>query len=209
MAGAITALQQQKHNAERVNVFVDGEYAFAVSLDAATHLRKGQVLDDAEIELLRHDDTYEQAYQKALRYLGARPRSVAEVERALRDKGCADDAIAAALQRLVDQHYLGDDEFAAFWLENRNRFRPRSAAAIRQELRQKGVDRESIDSALQGLDEDAAAWAAATGKIDHWQALPKAEFEHKLTGFLARRGFGFDIVRRTVRRAWEQANEDQ
>jgi len=208
VAGVITALQQQKHNAERVNVFVDDAYAFAVSLDAATYLRKGQVLDDAEIELLQHDDTHEQAYQKALHYLGARPRSIAEVERSLRDKGCADDAIAAALQRLVDHHYLDDDEFAAFWLENRNRFRPRSAAAIRQELRQKGVDREIIDSTLKDLNEDDAAWAAATSKIDRWQALPKAEFEHKLTGLLARRGFGFDTVRRTVRRAWEQVNED-
>jgi regulatory protein len=207
VAGTITALQQQKHDAARVNVFVDGVYAFAVSLNSAARLYKGQVLDDAEIEQLQHDDTHERAYQKALVYLGARPRSMAEVERHLREKGCADDAIAAAMQRLVEQQLLGDEDFAQFWLENRNRFRPRSAAAIRQELRQKGVDRATIDSTLEGMNEDDAAWAAAVSKLDRWRTLPKEEFEHKLTGFLARRGFDYSTVRRTVRRAWEQANE--
>lgn len=207
MAGTITALQLQKHDVARVNVFIDGAYAFAISLMAAARLTKGQALDDAEIEQLQRDDTYERAYQKALVYLGARPRSVAEVERHLHAKGCAADAIAAALQRLVDQHLLGDEDFAQFWLENRNRFRPRSAAAIRQELRQKGVDRVTIDSTLQGMNEDDAAWAAAAPKLDRWQTLPKEEFDHKLTGFLARRGFSYETVRRTVRRAWEQVSE--
>ena len=207
MAGTITALQLQKHDATRVNVFVDGAYAFAISLNAAAHLYKGQILDDTEIEQLKCDDSWEQTYQKALTYLGARPRSVAEVERHLRAKGCTDDAVAAALQRLVDQQLLGDEEFAQFWLENRNRFRPRSAAAIRQELRQKGVDRDTIDGALQGMNEEEAAWAAVAPKLDRWRMLPKEEFDHKLTGFLARRGFDYATVRRTVRRAWEQVNE--
>ena len=45
-------------------------------------------------------------------------------------------------------------------------------------------------------------------KLDRWRTLPKEEFEHKLTGFLARRGFDYETVRRTVRRAWaNKANE--
>ena len=46
-------------------------------------------------------------------------------------------------------------------------------------------------------------------KLDRWRTLPKDEFEHKLTGFLARRGFGFDTVRRTVRRAWKAGQEPE
>ncbi len=114
---------------------------------------------------------------------------------------------ASAIARLVEHHYLDDEEFARYWLENRNRFRPRSAKAIRYELRQKGVDREAIEAALEGMDEDDAAWDAATSKLDRWRNLPEDEFEHKLSGFLARRGFGFATVRRTVQRAWRKLSK--
>ena len=111
--------------------------------------------------------------------------------------------------RLVEHHYLDDEEFARYWLENRSRFRPRSAKAIRYELRQKGVDREAIDAALEGMDEDDAAWDAAASKLDRWRNLPEDEFERKLSGFLARRGFSFATVRRTVQRAWKTIQEPE
>ncbi len=41
MSGIITALQIQKRNKERVNLFLDGEFAFAISLLDAARLRKG------------------------------------------------------------------------------------------------------------------------------------------------------------------------
>jgi regulatory protein len=209
MAGHITSLQQQKNNAERVSVFLDGEFAFGVTLDAALHLTKGQFLSDADIAALQDHDEHERAYQSALHFLGSRPRSSAEVRRNLNEKGFGEEVIAGVVARLLEHRYLDDEEFARYWLDNRNRFRPRSAKAVRYELRQKGVDRDSIEAALEGMDEDEAAWAAAESKLDRWRDLPEDEFIHKLSGFLARRGFGFDTVRRTVQRAWRsiQAGE--
>ena len=209
MAGHITSLQQQKNNAERVSVFLDGEYAFGVTLDAALHLAKGQFLSDDEIAALKVGDDHERAYQSALHFLGARPRSSAEVQRNLNEKGFGEDSIAAAIARLLEQHYLDDEEFARYWLENRSRFRPRRAKAIRYELRQKGVDRDAIEGALEEMDEDAAAWDAAAARLQRWRDLPQEEFEHKLGGFLARRGFGFDTARRTVARAWRTIQEGE
>lgn len=209
MAGKITRLQQQKNNAERVSVFIDDEFAFGVSINTAAQLAKGQFLSDAEIAALQTDDEYERAYQSALHFLGARPRSADEVQRSLQKKGFDEETIAAAIARLVEHHYLDDEEFARYWLENRSRFRPRSARAIRYELRQKGVERAAIEEALAGMDEDEAAWAAAASKLDRWRDLPEDEFTHKLAGFLARRGFGFDTVRRTVQRAWQAVQETE
>jgi regulatory protein len=209
MAGTVSELQQQKNNPDRVSVFIDGEFAFGVSIDVALHLAKGQFLSDADISALQTSDEYDRAYQSALQFLGSRPRSTAEVQRNLQEKGFGEEAVAAAIARLVEHHYLDDEEFARYWLENRNRFRPRSAKAIRYELRQKGVDREAIEAALEGMDEDDAAWDAATSKLDRWRTLPKDEFERKLSGFLARRGFSFDTVRRTVMRAWRVVQESE
>ena len=140
MAGTISSLQQQKNNPERVSVFIDGEFAFGVALDTAARLAKGQFLSDADIAALQTDDEHDRAYQSALHFLGSRPRSTTEVQRNLQEKGFADEAIAAAIARLLEHHYLDDEEFARYWLDNRSRFRPRSARAIRYELRQKGVE---------------------------------------------------------------------
>jgi regulatory protein len=207
MAGTISQMQQQKNNLERVSVFIDGEFAFGVSIDAAARLAKGQFLSDADIAALLTNDEHDRAYQSALHFLGSRPRSMAEVQRNLQEKGFDEDSVAATIARLVEHHYLNDEEFARYWLENRSRFRPRSAKAIRYELRQKGVDREAIEAALEGMDEDDAAWDAAVSKLDRWRNLPEDEFQHKLSGFLARRGFSFDTVRRTVQRAWMTIQE--
>ena len=126
----------------------------------AVHLAKGQVLSDAEIAACSTDDEHDRAYQNALHYLGSRPRSTAEVERHLREKGCADDAIAAAIaapgrpslsrRRGVCPLLAGESQP----LPAAQRQRP-----FARSLRQKGVDRETIDRTLKGMDEDDAAWA--------------------------------------------------
>jgi regulatory protein len=208
MSGTITTLKVQKNNPERVSVFLDGEYAFGVTLEVAARLRKGQPLSDAEIAALRTQDEVDKAYQAALHYLAARPRSRTEVERQLERKGHAPEAIAAALDRLEQRDYVDDEAFAAYWVDNRSRFRPRSAAALRYELRQKGVDAASIQAATEELDEAAAAWAAVESRLARWQTLTEDELEQKIAGFLARRGFSFAIARQTTRRAWDEYHSE-
>lgn len=204
MAGVITALKVQSTNKERVSVYLDGEFAFGVTLDVAARLRKGQQLHDAEIAALRTQDDVDKAYQAALRYLAARPRSRSEVERQLARKGHGPEAIAAALERLTARAYVDDEAFAAYWVENRNLFRPRSAAALRHELRQKGVDAASIEAATAAVDEAAAAWSVVEGKLKRWETLTQDELAQKIGGLLVRRGFSFEVARQTTRRAWDE-----
>jgi regulatory protein len=207
IAGIITALQLQKRNKERVNVFVDGEYAFAVSLTLATTLRKGQRLAAEDVAALKEDGEVDLAYQRALRYLSMRPRSSAEIVTYLKRKEYDESIVDTVVKRLHKQGYLDDEAFARFWVENRNRFRPRGSQALRYELRQKGVERETIDSTLEEQDDDGAAWAAVEGKLDRWTDLEKMEFEQKLMAFLARRGFRYDVCRRAAAQAWQQVQE--
>jgi regulatory protein len=198
----ITALQLQKGDKERVNVFLDGEFAFALGIGRAAQLRKGQALTASEIEALQAEDARHTAYQKALHFLGRRPRSQREVEQRLAAKAYTPAQIADVVQRLREEGYLDDEAFAQYWRENRDQFRPRSARALRHELRQKGVDKQVIDEALAGVDEEAAAWAALQPKLGRWQDLEQQAFGRKVLGFLARRGFGGDVARRILKRAW-------
>src|SRR5260370_16055338 len=58
------------------------------------------------------------------------------------------DMVERVLDRLAASQLVDDREFAAFWIENRERFNPRSARAMTVELRQLGVDRETAEAAI-------------------------------------------------------------
>ena len=201
MAGTITALKFQRRNKERVNIYLDGEYAFGVDAIQAAQLHKGQVLSEKEIAALKVQDERNRAFDRAVNFLSYRPRSRAEVERYLRGKAIADDTVADVIVRLEQAKYLDDEDFARFWLENRERFRPRGQRALRYELRQKGVSDEIIARVLGDVDDEAYAWRAVEGRLLRWANLPASEFRQKVTGFLHRRGFDYGTISLTLDKA--------
>ena len=83
----ITDLSPQKKNKERINVYLDGQFAFGLTLMSAVDLRIGQVLTPDEIDSLKSRDEIDRAKTSAYRYLSYRPRSVAEVKKQLSKKG--------------------------------------------------------------------------------------------------------------------------
>jgi len=202
MAGIITALKIQEGNKERVNVFLDDKFALAMTAIAAAGLRKGQYLSDAEIEQLKHADERDKAYNQAIRFLGFRPRSQAEIERHLREKKYSPEVVAHTVERLRQEQYLDDEAFARFWLENRERFRPRGRQALRYEMKQKGLPGDVIETALEELDEDESAWAAVGSKLSRWKNFDELSFKQKVVAFLNRRGFNYEVAIQTANRAW-------
>jgi regulatory protein len=204
----ITRLQLQLKNKERVNVFLNEDYAFSLDLMMAAGLKKGQALTEAEIVALQAADEGKRAYAAALTFLGERARSQKEVEQRLHQREFSPEVIPQTMERLQREGYLNDATFGQQWVENRQRFRPRSERALRYELRRKGMDSTLIDEVLDEaeIDEDGAAWAAIEAKLPRWLGLERSQFIQKAGGFLARRGFGHGVSRRVIERAWAQVD---
>jgi regulatory protein len=196
--GTITALEIQKRNKERVNVYLDGEYTFSLALIEAAKLRKGQPLTDAEIDALRGEDDVTRAVDYAANFLSYRPRSVAEVRRNLEKKDLPEAVIEQAIDRLQQLGYVDDVAFARYWLENRDTFKPRGPAALRYELRQKGVAEDIIGAALESLDPVDAARRAGEAKARRLRGLTREAFRNKLGSFLQRRGFRYETTRDVI-----------
>jgi regulatory protein len=209
-SGTITRLQIQKKNKERVNIFLNDEYAFSLALSLAMGLKKGQALSPADVTALQADDEVKRAYAAALNLLGYRARSVSEVQQRLQQRDFSERATAATVERLLREGYLNDSGFGQAWIESRQRSSPRSARALRYELRRKGVETEIIEEVFQQveIDEEGAAWTAIEPKLDRWRALDNFQFRQKVGGFLARRGFGHDVVRPVIERAWKQLHTE-
>ncbi len=203
MAGAITRLVYQKRNKQRVNVYLDDAYAFALPDTAASQLKIGQHLTDAEIAVLQQVNAEAKAFDRALRFLGSRPRSRSEIENRLKQAGYTPEIRTKVLERLQRLGYIDDRAFIAWWIDNRSRFNPRSGRALRQELWQKGVDNDLVEQALAGFDDDDLALAAGLSRASRWQHLSREAFDKKMLGFLQRRGFNYSIARNVTNQLWK------
>lgn len=208
VAGTITALKLQKKNKERVSVYLDGRYAFSLAAIEAARLRRGQLLSDQEIEDLLKRDSFQKAYNRALRFLSYRPRSEAEMRRYLQGKKVPPTIEAKVVERLTSAGLLDDQAFASYWVENRESFNPRGRYALRYELRQKGLNEETIALALEEIDEEDSAYRALINRARRMPPLDRGAFYKKLGSYLRRRGFSYEATSAALERTWREMVEE-
>jgi regulatory protein len=108
---------------------------------------------------------------------------------------------------------LDDAAFARLWVENRNACRPRGPQALRQELYRKGIERDVVDATLYDDelvgDEYERALTLARGILSRYATSPdRATFQRRMGGYLQRRGFGYDIIKRIVDSLWHEVRSE-
>lgn len=204
--GRVTALEAQVKRPNRFNLYIDDHFAMGLSALVAATVRVGQELSRADLEKLAYAQNVEEAHDRALGFLAVRPRSEREVRQYLKRKNYSEEVIDQILTRLAEVQLVGDRDFAKYWVENREGFKPRSKRALQYELRQKGVSPEEIARAVQRVDERDSAYRAAHARAQRWKDLDAQTFREKLSGFLARRGFDYTVTRETVNRLWQELN---
>lgn len=215
-AGTITALTLQANDSERVNVFIDGEFAIGLSLRVAQdeRLHKGQVLTEQDWQRLVQAERGSKAWNAALQLLAVRPRSERELRDRLRRKEFEPEHIDAAIQRLRDLELIDDAHFAELWISNRQKLRPKGASALRQELRAKGIDRQTVDEVIaESIDQDderAACEQVARQALRRYADVADwPTFQRKLGGLLQRRGFRFDTIKPIIYQLWQEVQNER
>ncbi|RIK39926.1 MAG: RecX family transcriptional regulator [Chloroflexi bacterium] len=200
--GTITRIKPLGRDPEKVILEVDGQ--FALTLPAITVLERGLhagvELDAAAISELATIAEAEQATSAALHFVAYRPRSEREVRDRLRRRGFTAEAVDTALSRMRGWGYIDDSAFAEFWVENRVEHAPRGRRKLEAELRTKGVEREVVNQAIEhvALRELDDALALARKRLPSLHGLDEATQRRRLSGYLARRGYDWPVVRATL-----------
>lgn len=198
----ITALSPSRRDPRRVDVFVGGVRACQLTdvVVAEQGLHVGQAVTPADLAALDHAERLAQATDRALRYLSHRPRSVHEIRERLGQYGIEPPTIDTVLERLAGWGYVGDERFAAYWVENRATHQPRGKRLLEHELRHKGVDQATIGAALatSALDEDRAAVALARTRLRRLAGLDRRIQRQRLGAFLLRRGYDYGTVKHAL-----------
>jgi len=202
----ITRLTAGKSREKRVNVYLDGKYAFSLLAEVALKegLRIEQELSDEQLETLTGVDRYQRCLNAAIRYLGYRPRSEAEIRQRLKKHGFDSASTEKALDRLKEQGLVDDTAFARFWKDNRESFSPRSRRLTKLELQRKGLNGNIIEQIISEVDDSDSAYRAALSKARRLSPSDYQVFRRRLGEHLGRRGFGYDVINETVARVWEE-----
>jgi len=202
----ITAIRVGKGRGKRVNVFLNGKFAF--SLEAEVVVREGlqveQELSAGQIEALARSDHFHRCFNAAVHYLSYRPRSESELRERLHRRGFDDDNLEAVIAKLKEQGLVDDVAFAQFWKDNRESFSPRSQWLTKLELRRKGVANDIIDQVVDTIDDDNSAYRAALSKARSLSLSDYQGFRRRLGEYLKRRGFGYGVINHTIQQLWQE-----
>jgi regulatory protein len=164
---------------------------------------------------LQNSDLEEKALTKArnaaYRLLTYRPRSRAEIEAKLVDKGFNDAIIAAVLADLTRLGYVNDLQFARDWTRGRIRLRGFGRRRIGLELKNKGIGLEMIREVFAEIfseePESETAKRVVEKRLNTMKALDRETRRRRLAGFLERKGFSFDIIRNVLRDTYRSVRE--
>jgi regulatory protein len=156
-----------------------------------------------ELTMEEIDRDIKRARNIAYRYLTIRPRSCREVERKLGDRGFSPAVVSAVVSHLLRLGSLNDEEFARQWGAGRLRTKGLGRRRIEQELRVRGIDRDTIDAVVTDLLKESAeidiARKEAERKLSTLGRFEPEVRKRRLAGFLERKGFGAEIIRSIIR----------
>jgi regulatory protein len=149
-------------------------------------------------------DPGERAREICLRLLAVRPRTRTELATALKQRGIDEEIAAEVLARYGEVGIIDDTAFARAWVSSRHHGRGLARRALATELRQKGVDSETVGLALDELDPETEAATARTlvdRKLRTERGGATEALLRRLVGMLARKGYPPGLAIRVVREA--------
>jgi len=197
----ITAIKPQEKRKNRFNVYFDGRFGFAISNELLVRegLKVGQELSPQKTEELVAKDRLGRAQEQIYRFLSYRPRSEKEIYDYFSKKELRDEEKKKIIDRLKEEKLIDDLEFARWFLEQRQTFRPKGSYALRQELRQKGINEKIIDRVLPGKKEELKLAKKALAKAEKkYASFLGREKKEKLMAYLRRRGFPWEAIKKAV-----------
>ncbi len=213
----ITALEPQKKNPTRRNIYADGEFVLGISAETLLRfgLRIGDELPPVLVKALEKAEELVGAKGVALRFLTVRPRTEREIRDKLREKEFGDEEIAQTITALKSASLLDDASFARMYIRDALIGRPAGKMLLKRKLQMLGVEKRVVEDAIEetfaGVDMHATALALARQFIKKTRNLKKGETpmkrRNRVSAFLARKGYGWDVIEGVLKQAFTDTEE--
>jgi regulatory protein len=208
----ISKLEQQKRHPDRVNVYLDGEFALGLHKDVVRKfsLRKGDSVSDQLMEQLTNEEEFSAAKNKALRFLSRRMRSEHEIRFKLKDYEFSPKVIDSVVQYLTELNFINDTNFAKALVRDLQKTKSAGQRLLRQKLRQKGISKNIIDPVLSEgniEEEELLALNAAKKYLKKFQTsrkkIDKENQIRRISQTLMRRGYDWNIISKIIKQLFK------
>jgi regulatory protein len=196
----VTAIERQARNPARVNVYLDGAFAFGLDEEVLFRhpIHEGDDLSESFIDGVLLADERVRAKAKALRLLTHRALTSAELRDKLLDRDFSERSVDKVLEDLVRVGLINDASFAAAFVHNRMLQRPSAKRLLVVELLRKGLAEEDagriVDEAYGPASEAEVAATLCRRKLQTLQGGDPRKSRKKAVEFLFRRGFDWETI---------------
>ncbi len=206
----IIEIRNAPRGRQRVIVLDDGrEFLFSEEACERLGVAEADIADPALLEALDAAEQHVNAHEAALRLLSYRARSEHEMRTRLTMRGIASTVVEEEIERLRRAGLLDDEKFARAWVEDRKRIAPRGRRMLRYELLGRGIEAESVENVTRDIDDHETALDLARNRARKISTTDYGSFFGKMTGFLQRRGFDYEVTAAATKTAWEELHRER
>jgi regulatory protein len=204
MSVTITKIEAQKKRKQRFSLFAGDIFLLGVSFETLSrfHISTGMKVSGDQLQRIENAETAFQLREQAFRLLARRAHSRRELRDKLKQRNYDPGLIEELLDDLSNRKYLDDRQFAEAFLREELRIHFSGPALIRDKLRQKGIDGETIDVLLKKNCPPAQQLKncqhLAGKKIKSWPRPLGRNQITRLGTYLRNKGFNWEIIRQAI-----------
>ena len=200
----ITKIEVGKRNKERVNIYIDEEYAFSISAELIykENIKVKDKIDVDSLKKLADEDNYIKCKNTALKTIERTYKSEKELVQKLALKGYDDHIINRTINFMKEYNLLNDNNYATMYVKDKSRNIGKKK--IKYSLLQKGIDEEIIESELEKINNDEVKAIVYEMALKKYKVFSKRENDNykltqKLYRFLMGKGYGYDLIKDVVK----------
>ncbi len=215
----VTKLVSQKRDPSRVNMYIDGEFSFGISLDslAKYNIYVGMELEEDFLSKVFLHELKKRFLQRSSEYISRLPRTELQISRYIKNiimkkKGVWYSELSKEEEEKILEHvisklkkygYIDDSHFAEQFIQSRLKSRPRGSGVIMSELISKGVSRDIAEDKVKELVQDEYALLCRVYE-KKYKDQKITSMDNKKISYLFRKGFSWDLIEKLINNESEE-----
>lgn len=200
----ITKIEIQKKNKERVNLYLDGEYAFSLSIELVykESLKTNEEIDSQKLKILAEHENKIKCKNSALRIIERSYKTEKEVREKLKLKGFEEDSIRGSIEFLKEYNFINDMNYTKAYISDK--LKSQGTQKIKYSLIQKGISKEIIEDELSNLNKENEKCVAYDLARKKYALLKNKEDDKykisaKLYRHLVSKGYEYSLINDIVK----------
>lgn len=209
----ITKIEQCKRNKERVNIYIDEEFAFAIYMELVYRfgLKVNDEVDRDKLIEIAEIENLSKCKDNALKTIERSYKTEKEIRDKLLSKEFDETTVEKTISFLKEYAFIDDLKFTKMYVKDRIRNQGRNK--IKYALTQKGVNKYLIDEVFESLNKDEEEERAFLICEKKYLSICKREdddfkIKNKLIRYMLGRGYEYDMARNIVSKIYLEYKGD-